>query len=261
MRRPVFALALFCLVAMIPVPALGGPPFRTDDPEPVEFKHWEVYIASIYQDDKDGIAATAPHLEVNYGIFPEFQLHFIFPLEYVKPEGSHSHYGYGDTEIGLKFRFFDKKDSEESEWMVGTFPILQIPTGSESKGLGNGDLQFFIPVWLQRNMGPWTTYGGGGYTINPGDNHKDFWFVGWLVQREINKNFTLGAEIFHETAREHGGDSNTGFNVGGTINLSENHHILLSAGRDIDGPNRFSSYIGYQFTFGPEKEKEPRKPH
>ena len=25
----------------------AGPPFNTDDPEPVEFKHWEYYIATI----------------------------------------------------------------------------------------------------------------------------------------------------------------------------------------------------------------------
>jgi hypothetical protein len=29
-----------------PLPALAGPPFLTDDPEPVEHKHSEFYIAS-----------------------------------------------------------------------------------------------------------------------------------------------------------------------------------------------------------------------
>jgi hypothetical protein len=27
-------------------PTVGGPPFVIDDPEPVEFRHWEVYLAS-----------------------------------------------------------------------------------------------------------------------------------------------------------------------------------------------------------------------
>jgi hypothetical protein len=40
-------------------------------------------------------------------------------------------------------------------------------------------------------------------------------------------------------------------------NLIPNHHLLLSAGRDIYGQNRFSLYIGFQWTFGPrEKKKE-----
>jgi hypothetical protein len=113
-----------------------------------------------------------------------------------------------------------------------------------------------MPIWFQQNWGKWTTYGGGGYWINPGSDHKNFGFVGWLVQREINEHLALGVEIFHETPRDVGGDSNTGFNGGATINITDNHHILLSAGRDIDGPNRFSSYIAYQYTFGPEKEKK-----
>jgi hypothetical protein len=39
------------------------------------------------------------------------------------------------------------------------------------------------------------------------------------------------------------------------INLTENHHILVSAGRDFDGPNLFTAYLGYQYTFGPKEQK------
>ena len=38
--RPVGGLAAMLLLAS---PALAGPPFITDDPEPVEPGHWEVY--------------------------------------------------------------------------------------------------------------------------------------------------------------------------------------------------------------------------
>jgi hypothetical protein len=117
----------------------------------------------------------------------------------------------------------------------------------------------FLPLWFQKSWGAWTTYGGGDYWINPGDNNKNYWFVGWELQREITKQLTLGAEIFHQTAKEWGSDSDTGFNIGAIININENHHILMSAGRDIDGPNRFSSYLAYQYTFGPEKEKAEDK--
>ncbi len=36
-------LLLLCTSGLIGGPAYGGPPFRTDDPEPVEYQHWEVY--------------------------------------------------------------------------------------------------------------------------------------------------------------------------------------------------------------------------
>jgi hypothetical protein len=44
------------LLAFLSPVALAGPPFVTDDPEPVEYQHWEVYIAPIYSHGKDGIS-------------------------------------------------------------------------------------------------------------------------------------------------------------------------------------------------------------
>jgi hypothetical protein len=255
MCRTAMVLLVLCFALItVPFSALAGPPFKTDDPEPVEFKNWEIYLASQYSNDRSGVSATAPHVEINYGIMPNAQLHIIAPMEYVKPAGSPSHYGYGDTELGIKYRFFE---NEEAKFMIGTFPLVEIPTGDQSRGLGNGDAQLFLPIWLQKGWGPWQSYGGGGYWINPGDGHQDFWFLGWQIQREINKNLTLGGEIFHQSPSEIGGESHTGFNIGAIINITDNHHILMSAGRDIDGPNLFSSYIAYQLTFGPEKEKGP----
>ena len=58
----------------------AGPPFVTDDPEPVDYQHWEFYIAS--QDSELGgdWSCTAPHFEINYGAAPDWQLHLIAPL-------------------------------------------------------------------------------------------------------------------------------------------------------------------------------------
>ena len=236
------------LVVFVPVPIFAGPPFQTDDPEPVEYKHCEIYLASQFKHDKDGDSATLPHFEFNYGIVPDAMLHLIIPFQYNSPSGEKAHYGYGDTEIGIKFRFI-----QETEWMpmAGTFPLVEIPTGSHDEGLGNGKAQVFIPLWLQKSWGPWTSYGGGGYWINPGDGNKNWWFWGWEVQRQLSEALTLGAELLYRTADTDDGDNSFGFNAGAIINLTGNHHVLFSVGCDFSGPNRFSSYIAYQLTFGP----------
>jgi hypothetical protein len=244
-----FLIAGVCLAStFLSATALAGPPFRTDDPEPVEYKHWEVYVASQYFDFKDGSIMTAPHVEINYGAIPNLQLHLIAPMVNANPAGEKAHYGYGDTELGAKYRFI-----QESDWrpMVGIFPLLEIPTGKSSEGLGAGAAQLFLPLWLQKSFEPWTTYGGGGYWINPGQDNQNYWFLGWVVQREISKKLTLGAEVYHQTPNVEGGDSSTGFNVGGFINFTDTQHLLFSAGRDFTGPNHFSYYLAYQLTFGP----------
>lgn len=240
------------IFVFMPKLAMAGPPFLTDDPEPVEYQHGEIYIATQYMHDRDQDSATLPHLEINYGVMPNVQIHLIAPLIYMKPEGSGSQYGYGDTELGVKFRFIRETDYIPQ---VGIFPLVELPTGDSNEGLGNGKTQYFLPIWLQKSWGPWTTYGGGGYWINPSEGNKDWWQFGWLIQRDINKALTLGTELYYKTANTSNSNDTTGYTVGAVINITENHHVLLSIGQDINGPNYLSAYIGYQLTFGPQKKE------
>jgi hypothetical protein len=243
----ILIVSTILLILLNPAALLAGPPFFTDDPEPVEYRHMEFYIASQSRFTEDAKEITAPHFEINYGIIPDVQLHLITPFLYTKDNGDVKHYGYSDTEAGIKWRFIQETDYIP---MVGIFPIVELPTGDEGKGLGNGKAQYFLPVWIQKKRDQWSSYGGGGYWINPGKGNKNYWFAGWQVQREISKMLSIGAEFFHRSASEEGGEDGTGFNVGAVINLGELHHILMSAGRDIDGPNTFTGYFSYQLTIG-----------
>ena len=242
----VFKAALFLAC---PLTALAGPPFVTDDPEPVDYQHWEFYIASQHTETSDGWAGTAPHVELNYGVVTNVQLHLIAPLAYNAPKDGSTHYGYGDTELGVKFRFLQESDFLPQ---VGIFPLLEIPTGNASDGLGSGHVDAFLPVWLQKSFGEWTIYGGGGYGLNPGAGNKDYGYGGVVVQRQVTKNVLLGAEIYHRTTLTTGGRADTAFNLGTVIDFTDHQHLLLSVGRSLDGPTDLECYVAWQFTFGPE---------
>jgi hypothetical protein len=244
-------IIVLLLLLFISRPALAGPPFKTDDPETIEYKHGEFYVASQYANDKDGVSSTAPHFEINYGIVPNVQLHLIIPFGYDRPRGGPTLYGFHDLELGVKYRFIQESDYLP---MVGTFPIVHLPTGNESRGLGSGETQLFLPLWLQKSWGPWLTYGGGGYWINPGKDNQNYWFFGWVVQREIAKWLSVGTEFFYQTPPVRYGEYQTGYTIGAIINITENHHLLCSGGRDFHGPNLFSYYVAYQYTWGQEKK-------
>jgi len=247
------ALLLLTIVTVFAPPAVwAGPPFITDDPETTEYQHWEFYVASQYANNKDGKEGTAPHFEANYGIIPDVQLHLLVPLAYTHPDGGPTNYGLGDTEVGVKYRFLHEDDTTPQ---VGIFPVAHIPTGDRDRDLGSGHMPVFLPIWAQKSLGAWTTYGGGGYWINPGKGNKNFWQIGWLGQRDINEALTLGAEIFYAGKDTDDGRDRTGCTFGGIVNLSEEHHVLFSAGSDIAGDNRLSIYLGYQWTFGPDGER------
>ena len=227
--------------------AYGGPPFVTDDPEPVDYHHWEFYVAS--QDSKlDGDwSGTGPHFELNYGAVPNVQLHLLAPLAYdVPPEGS-SHYGLGDIEIGAKIRFIHETNNLPE---ASIFPVLELPTGSEHGNLGSGHLQGFLPLWLQKSWGSWMAYGGGGYGVNSFTGRGNWEFVGAVLQKQILHNVAIGAEVYHQTAYQTDfPNEGTAFNIGTVIDLSEQHHLLFSVGSSISGPINIQCYVAYQFTF------------
>ncbi len=92
---------LLALCSFMAPAAWAEPPFISDDPEPVEYHHAELYIASLYSDNKDGKLATLPPFEYNYGALPDVQLHLIVPFGYIPPNGGPTTYGLADAEVGF----------------------------------------------------------------------------------------------------------------------------------------------------------------
>lgn len=240
--RFVLATVLVCRAAW------AGPPFITDDPEPIGHRHWELYAASQTSHDPKGWVGTAPHLEANYGVVPNVQLHVIAPFAYSAEIGGSTHYGYGDMELGAKIRFV-----QEGDWMpqIGTYPMLEAPTGAKRLALGNGSAQIFLPLWLQKSFGPWTTYGGPGFWIDAGQPDRHWWYFGWELQRRLVQWLAIGTEVLSFTPQRKGDDADVRFNVGAMIDLTDTHHILASAGRGLVGPNLFQAYLAYLVTLAP----------
>jgi hypothetical protein len=50
--------------------AIAGPPFVTDDPEPVPYQHFEFYNFSLGTAIRGDTFSEAPAWEYNYGIIP-----------------------------------------------------------------------------------------------------------------------------------------------------------------------------------------------
>ena len=221
----------------------AGPPFNTDDPEPVDFRHWEYYISSISSFQQGSWSGTSPHFEVNYGLVPNVQVHMILPINY-NYSGHQADFGYADTEFGVKYRFIQEtKDVPQ----IGTFPIVELPTVQNST-FSSGRTQIYIPIWAQKSWGKFTTYGGVGYWINPGMNNKNWTFTGWEAQYDLSPVVTLGAEIYHRSAIIIGSQSSTAFNLGGLINASKTTHFIFSMGHSLTNTSIFSCYVGLQWT-------------
>jgi len=226
----------------------AGAPFLTDDPEPVDFHHWEITASSTIEHDAEGTGGTLGSVEVDYGPVKNVQLHIIAPLAFSEPGGAAHTAGYGDTEVGVKYRFLEETDSHPE---AAIFPTVELPTGSSARGLGNGKAQFFLPLWLQKSFGHWTTYGGGGYWFHPGNGNRNFWDEGLLLQNQVTKTVAIGGEIFHQGAQTKDGHPTTRLNFGVVWDLNERYHLLASAGPVVQGPRGYQAYLGWLITLGP----------
>ena len=235
-----------CLNLVLAARSFAGPPFLTDDPEPVGYQHWEAYLFGAGDNASGGYSINGPAVEMNYGVLPDTQLHLIVQMTSIGGGGTPAASGLGDTELGVKYRFVH----ETNGWpQIGIFPMAELPTGDASRGLGNGRTWFRLPLWAQKSFGPWTTYGGGGMALNSAPGQRDYPFGGWLWQRDLGPHLTLGGELF---AQGRDTDNDRGFaalNFGGSCNINEHFSLLFSGGHSVAGDEHTRWYFGLYWTW------------
>ena len=226
MARSISPLAVSVVVLGLAAttPAWAGPPFLTDDPEPTETGHWEIYAPLL---DAAGSGANfegAAGVEINYGAAPDVQITVGLPLAYTH-ESSRTESGLGDVEVSLKYRFYH---DEERGVSIAVFPGLTLPTASND--FGAGEVTGFLPVWVQKDFETWSVFGGGGYAFNPGAGNRDYWTGALAVSRQITPRFMLGVEVERQGADTVGGAATTNLGVGAIYQLNARYRLLASAG-------------------------------
>lgn len=253
--RPTSYALIAAALILISTPALAGPPFMTDDPAPVDYKHSEFYIFSTSDKTKDGRESALPAFEYNYGAFPDTQLHIVVPFVKSAPNDAASETGIGDVEVGVKYRFIQETDTMPQ---VGIFPMAELATGDSDKGLGNGKTWWRLPVWAQKSWGEWTSYGGAGYVINHADGQKTYPFAGWLLQKDIGEKLTLGGEVFGRAKDTVDGQGTTILNFGGFYKFTPDFNLLFSAGHSVGGESHAVAYLGLWWAFGGDDKTEQK---
>jgi hypothetical protein len=232
------------MTALAIVLALGsraeaGPPFVTDDPEPTDTGHWEIYN---YIQGMRALGATSGQggMDIDYGAYKDVQLTVVVPVNY--QQVSSLRVGAADIEPGVKYRFLHQ--SEDSFLPdVSFFPNLEVPVAD--RFFGTGRLGVFLPLWAEKDFDKWQLFGGGGYMINPGPEQRDFWRSGIALQRTITDRLSLGVEVYHTTPDTFDALPYTGLNLGVTYKLSENWSFLASGGPGIQNAREGGRYDFY----------------
>lgn len=224
----------------------AGPPYLTDDPEPVETHHWETYLFTQGVVSHGARSGLLPAFEANYGPFANAQIQFQVPVAYEQRTDGARNRGLGDVEAGFKYRFVQEGDTLPQ---MAIYPQVQAPTGREGAGLGSGHWRFYVPLLFQKSFGAWTTFGGPGWWRNPGDGKQDYMTFGWQIQRGFGETFSMGAEVFHQGADSIDGTGSTTFNVGFIKSLGPHFAVLGTVGRVFHGETGHQVYLGVRGAF------------
>jgi len=259
--RTTLAVFMFLALGSVALHA-QGPPYQTDDPVPVDYRHYEFYIFGGLDGTPVEMDSTGPAFEFNWGALPRLQLHAILPWGSANPSNSPvyapagtgpSAFGLIDMEVGAKVAFI--KESAHIP-QIGTFVMFELPTGNSSRGLGVGTTYYKIPLWLQKNRGKWLFDGGAGYEIVPQTGYRNFAYTGWLVKRELSQRWELGAEVFahgKEGIAAPQTQASTLVDIGGYYHFKRHpgEQFLFCYGHSVAGQTENYAYAGMYWTWGP----------
>src|SRR5258708_1517958 len=136
-------------------PAVAGPPYVSDDPEPTDYKNFEIYTFSSATATRGDIGG-ASGIDFNYGAAPDLQLTATLPFAFDNPSGGNASFGPSNIELAAKYRFLHQ-DSFGLD--VSVFPRVFLP--SPTKNIGNNTPSLLLPVWVQKvSRGRCPAFGG-----------------------------------------------------------------------------------------------------
>ena len=135
-RLAAVTLMLLCAFAA----AKAGPPFVSDDPQPTDYGHFEIYTFAQGSEARNGTGSSFG-LDFNYGALPDLQLTAVFPLEVKSPVGGPNAAGLGNIELAAKYKFLHQEDVG---WDVAVFPRVFFP--SASSRVGEQHVSLLLPI-------------------------------------------------------------------------------------------------------------------
>jgi hypothetical protein len=241
-----FCLGIGFALALLTRSAVAGPPYISDDPEPTDYKHFEIYTYNLGTAARNGTTGQSG-IDFNYGAASDLQLTATLPEGFDRPVGGGTNVGWSNIQLGAKYRFLHQDGFGLD---VSIFPRIFLPSGSNL--VGDNHASLLLPIWIQKDWnGGWSAFGGGGCTVSEfrADN---FCQVGGVVTYQLLPKLQIGAELFHQTAVSSVTPATTSLGVGWRYDLNDNYHLLGYVSRGIENTNetdQLSWYASVLFTF------------
>jgi hypothetical protein len=219
-------------------PAMAGPPYQSDDPQPTDYGHFEIYTFDRGAFGRSG-SSSASGLDFNYGAAPDLQLTAAVPFGYDAPSDGPSAFGPGNVELAAKYRFI-RQDTFGLD--VSVFPRIFLPSPSQT---GYPTASILLPIWIQKDWGPVSAFGGGGCQFSLHDVGRNFCLYGATITRQVLEKLQLGVEVFHQKSDGSGAPPSTTLGMGARYDLDDHYHLLGYVARGLENVAQTGSWAWY----------------
>ena len=246
---------LLGLVAAAPAFAQGGPPYYTNDPGTPGPFNWEInlaYMPFLYTDQS---TSHTPDVDINFGIGERIQLTYENAWLRVQRPASQTKFGLGQSNPGVKWRFYGDGESGLS---ISTFPqfFFNNPNDSVRRGITPPSHAFLLPFEFSKKFGPIAADFEIGYEfVRKG---PDGWLTGLVLGHDFTPKLEMDVELY-APGTVHRFDSQPTIGVGARYRIHRPVVLLLMAGRSLEdsGSNQsyFVGYFGLQFLLPPKSYK------
>ena len=239
------SLLAACALAALPLRAWAGPPFDTDDPDPTEYRNYEIYAGVSTHRDLATSNSELGFLEVNYGLMPNVQFSVHLGLAQDTAPETAAASGAEDALVGLKVRFVQETEHAPQ---IAFYPQVTFANGPAGVTAGHGTL--FLPLWAQKTIGKVTVFGGGGFQFDGDAGGPGSWQAGLAATYPLTSADTIGIECTRTTP--HDGYQQSDVGVGYIHALGPLHSLLFDVARSYGSQPHYRAYAAYGWFLGPK---------
>lgn len=249
LRGLVLACSLFAAAF---ASAQGGPPYYTNDPGTPGHLNWEInlgYMPFFYSDQS---VSHTPDVDINFGVGDRIQLTYENAWLRVQNPSSKTEFGLGQSNPGVKWRFYDTGESGMSISMFPQF-FLNNPNDAVRRAITPASQSFLLPFEFSKKFGPVDVdYEVGYQAVHKG---PDGWIMGLVVGHDFTPKLEGDVEFYSQGTFSPFSYQPT-IDFGGRYKLHSPVILLFMAGRSLE-PTRsnqsyFLGYFGLQLLLPPK---------
>ena len=232
------------VLLVLPPTAWSGPPMVGEDPGILNPGQWEIIAAMNGESRPSTESAQVPLLDVAYGLTPNTQISVVVPRQHLEPQAESSRTGWGNGQIGYKWRFFSNDTVE-----LAIAPLYSHPLdhGSTVRGLIENVSILSLPVVASVAAGEWTWNFQVGYSIT--STSTNLWDYAVTLGHPLGQSAQLFLEVWG--AADDNLDNNAvNYRVGLDFAFSERTHLLAAIGGPITSDLPSDEKLDWDFYLG-----------